>query len=55
VDAGAVVVVVIGYLPGRAEPRGLGQPRPQQTRIHLTINPSKQSHKVTKALLTVFP
>jgi hypothetical protein len=36
VDLGAVVVV-IGYLPGRAETRRLGQPRPQQANVDLNV------------------
>jgi hypothetical protein len=46
-------VVVIGYLPGRAETPEAGPAKAPATMIHLTINPTGCSRKVTAAFLAL--
>jgi hypothetical protein len=53
VDADVAVVVVIGYLPGRAETLEAGPAVAPATMIHPTVNPLRRSRKVTKAFLPV--
>jgi hypothetical protein len=47
------VVVVIGYLPGRAETLEAGPAVAPATMIHPTVNPLRRSRKVTEAFLPV--
>ena len=52
-DADVVVVVVIGYLPGRAETLEAGPAVAPATMIHPTVNPLRRSRKVAAAFLPV--